>query len=117
MSLFDGTPDRKKEKRGSTQKTKNVHAGKYRSDDQALLDPRYGTGSRSAERTTAAHRTRNERRAITEAYERGEIKFDDTSDQFNLCRCNMFPDFHNYPHSPHTDELATFELQYHGRKK
>lgn len=102
MSLFDGTPDRGKEKRNSGRATKAPNLAKiYRRNKTEKQAPTI----------------RDERDRITTAYKRGELKFDDTSEQFNLCRCNMFPDFHNYPHSPHTDELAIFELQYHGKSK
>ena len=114
MSLFDGTIGGAKERKST--KAKTVHKGKHRSDDQALLDPRYGTGSRSTERTTAAHRTKDERRAITEAYEKGELKFADVSREFALCHCNQSPDYNEFPHEPHFDEIATFELQTHARR-
>lgn len=77
MSLFDGTSERPRERKAKA--TKNVLKAKHRSNDESLLDPHYGVGSRSATHTTAANRTRNERRELTEAYERGEIKFNDTS--------------------------------------
>lgn len=115
MSLFNEQPEQQPEK--SRKKTQNVFKTKYRSNDEALIDNRYGTGSRSASRTTAARRTKNERRAFTEAYERGEIKFEDTSHAFLLCHCYQYPDYHSFPHSPHTNEIAKFELEHYGRKK
>ena len=115
MSLFDGTSERPRERKAKA--TKNVLKAKHRSNDESLLDPRYGVGSRSATHTTAANRTRNERRELTEAYERGEIKFNDTSSSFMLCYCNMAPDYHDFPHEPHKEEIAKFELQHYGKKR
>lgn len=107
MSLFDGQPEQQPEK--SRKKTKNVFKAKHRSNNEALVD--------SASRTTAAHRTKDECRAFTEAYERGEIKLEDTSHAFLLCFCYQYPDYHSFPHNPHTDEIAKFELEHYGRKK
>jgi hypothetical protein len=68
-------------------KAKSVLKAKHRSDNQALLD------------------------------ERGELILEDTSNAFLLCSCSMAPDYHSFPHEPHLDEIATFELQYHGKQK
>jgi hypothetical protein len=61
--------------------------------------------------------SRDERRRITAAYERGEITFDCPPDAFALCHCCMPPDYHRYPHPYHLDETATFELQSYAKRK
>lgn len=105
MSLFDRQPDRPKER--IPKKTKNTTYNLSRSKNKK------GHGENPAHPKVS----RDERRRVTELYERGEIIFEDTSDKFLLCHCRLSPDYHSYPHSPHTDELATFELQHYGKSR
>lgn len=114
MSLFDGQQERGKERK--TKKVKNVLKTKPSENQEHLIEPTYGLGTRSYNRSQAARHVRDERAKITEAYERGEIKFADCSPDFLLCHCSGPPEYHAFPHEIHRTELANFELQHYGRK-
>ena len=108
MSLFDGQIGNNNQKRK-----------RDRTKIKSLPKPRKtGRGEHREERNNLPTKTdRNERRRITEAYKRGELKFEDTSAAFALCRCCQSPDWHNYPHEYHRNEIAKFELETHAKKR
>lgn len=93
MSLFDGQPI--ESKRRGTKKTKSIHQGKSGPHpEESLFDPKYGDGTRSYARSTAAKRTREATKDITERYLAGELKFPDVSFEFVICNCDQFPRAH-----------------------
>lgn len=104
MSLFDGAPISPKQRKKASSRSSAVKIVKRK--------PKYGN-----DKPVEAKTGRDERRRFTEAYERGEIKIEDTSDRFLLCHCCVSPDYHSFPHEPHVDELAKFELEHYGRRK
>lgn len=118
MSLFDNQPEPRPDHR---KKTPVVHKRKSGKNEEALVDARYGTGSRSYNASGAAQRTKQARNEITQAYERGEIQFfPDDPRWLELCYCanggsNISPGIFGHPW--HREETATFELQHHGRRK
>ena len=104
ITLFDGQPARPKTKTIKTSKTIKPFTFRKKSNQDS------SEGNRPKV-------TRDERRRITEAYERGEIKFPDVSGAFLLCHCCVSPDYHSYPHAPHRNEEGVFELQHYGKRK
>lgn len=107
MSLFDGIPDRPKQH--SKKKTT--------SKSPAFAKPRKtGRGEHRQERNDRI--SRDERRRVTDAYERGEIKFPDVSKEFQLCYCRNegAQTDPRFGHKYHRGELGRFELEHHGRK-
>ena len=104
VSLFDGIPERAKlSSKRTKSKSTSLPKRKKRTESTTTTEPK--------------KISRDERRRITQAYERGELKFADTSAAFALCHCSMYPEFHSYPHAYHTNELARFELEHYERKK
>lgn len=107
MSLFDGTPERPKSR-----------SPKKASGRATQLPKRKARSAGHGENSPVKQKVSGDERArITAAYERGELKFDDVSQEFLLCRCSMPPDYRSLPHPPHVDEIATFELQHYGKRK
>lgn len=100
MSLWDGAADSPRQRR-TPKTTKSLPKAKKRKTAQAHGDE----GKQKI--------SRDERRRITEAYERGELKFSDCSRAFLLCHCDQS----QYPHEIHEDEIGKFELESYGRKK
>ena len=56
---------------------------------------------------------KTERRKITEAWERGELKFDYLPDTLKVCTCNQAPEYHQFPHAWHEGDMDLFN--YHRR--
>lgn len=124
MSLFDGRIGEPKKPKRET-KTKSTKGARYtESQNESLFDPRYGTGSRSANRTTAARRTRAARKSITQRYESGELKFPDASREFGLCYCDEYqaqmqtklPQSLSIGHDYHQNEMNLFKEECHAWK-
>ena len=104
MSLFDGKlTSAKRKPNGKTRTLKKVK----QAPQESLIDKRYGTGTRSYNKSTAAKRTRDERRDITERYERGELKFENDPHALEFCRCGEY----EYPHQWHTGEMDEFKYK------
>lgn len=102
MSLFDGQPDQRPERKKITRKA---------ICDEAMVS-NYGQETRSYNRSTAAENMRQERRRITEKYERGEMTFDPLE---LLCYCGgLFSTGYQWITEPgvghpiHIDEMEQF---------
>jgi hypothetical protein len=72
----------------------------------------YGTGTRSYNRSTEKQMIDKERRVATALYLKTMIP---NSVEIDWCMCTCL-DYY-FPHPPHTDELAAFEVQYHEKRK
>lgn len=109
MSLFDGQPDQQPERKKVARKA---------ICDEAMVS-NYGQETRSYNRSTAAENMRQERRRITEKYERGEMTFDPLE---LLCYCGgLFSTGYQWitelgvGHPIHTEEMEQFQCQINPR--
>ena len=98
VSLFDGQSETSKRRTSKTaSRTSSIKPRRTKPHGENPKQPKVA---------------RDERERITQAYERGELVFADCSRDFLLCRCSEY----EFPHEPHIDELATFELQHYGKR-
>lgn len=108
MSLFDGIPERAKQPKQKRSAIKSLPKTKKKSSRE------HGVNEHTTQKVS-----RDERRRITQAYERGELKFPDVSREFQLCYCdnNGAQTDSRFGHPYHGNEIAKFELEHHGRRK